>query len=185
VIDAEPRFWSRRVRGLQILLRRSFSIVRLHVLARRTRGLRSSGLDRRFEHDGRCLWQEFKAFAVRGNVLDLAVAVVIGAAFTKIVTALVNEVVMPLIGKVMPTGDWIGYQVGGIKIGVVFSAVLDFLVVAAVLFVVVVKIMGSTMRRFSRDQVPVPPPTKKCPECLEDIPVAARRCRACTSQQLS
>jgi large conductance mechanosensitive channel len=98
------------------------------------------------------------------------------------VTALVNEVVMPIVGKVLPTGDWTNYAIGGIRIGVVFSAVLDFLVVAFVLFLVVVKLMGATMRRFSHD-APSAPVSKTCPECLEVIPIAARRCRACTSPQ--
>ncbi len=131
---------------------------------------------------GMSLWQEFKSFAVRGNVLDLAAAVVIGAAFSKIVTALVSEVVMPLIGKVLPAGDWTAYTVGGIHVGQVLGAVLDFLVVAAVLFIVVVKIMGTAMRRLG-PTTPAAPATKKCAECLEEIPLAARRCRACTSLQ--
>jgi large conductance mechanosensitive channel len=127
------------------------------------------------------LWKEFKEFAVKGNVVDLAVAVVIGAAFGKIVTALVSEVVMPLVGKVLPSGDWIKYSVGGIHIGLVLGAILDFLVVALVLFLVVVKLMGAIQRR--EHQTPAAPTTKKCAECLEDIPLAARRCRACTSVQ--
>ena len=125
------------------------------------------------------LAKEFKAFALKGNVIDLAVAVVIGTAFTRIVNAIVAEIIMPLIGKVMPEGGWQGYTVGGIRVGVVFNEILQFLIVALVLFLVVVKFMGALRRK---EETP-PPASKKCGECLEDIPLAARRCRACTSPQ--
>ncbi|HKE13725.1 MAG TPA: large conductance mechanosensitive channel protein MscL [Kofleriaceae bacterium] len=128
------------------------------------------------------LWQEFKAFAVKGNVIDLAVAVVIGAAFSKIVTALVDGVVMPIVGKGLPDKNWQDFAAGGIKIGAVLGAVVDFLIVAVVLFIVVVKVLGG-LRRLAES--PVAPTTKTCAECLEVIPLAARRCRACTSQQPS
>jgi large conductance mechanosensitive channel len=124
------------------------------------------------------LLKEFKAFALKGNVIDLAVAVVIGAAFTKIVNAIVSEIIMPLVGKVMPSGGWAGYTIGGIRIGVVFNEILQFLIVAMVLFLVVVKFMGALKRKEE-----AAPSTKKCAECLEDIPIAARRCKACTSPQ--
>lgn len=128
------------------------------------------------------LLKEFKAFAVKGNVIDLAVAVVIGAAFTKIVTAIVNELVMPLIGQVVPSGDWVNYKLGGIRIGVVFSSILEFLVVSFVLFIVVVKFMGAVRKRLESREASEPS-SKKCPECLEEIPLPARRCRACASEQ--
>jgi large conductance mechanosensitive channel len=128
------------------------------------------------------LWKEFKAFAVKGNVIDLAVAVVIGAAFSKIVTALVNEIVMPLVGKVLPTGDWVGYSIGGVRVGVVLGAILDFLIVAFILFIVVIKLVGAMRRRLEE---PAAVTSKKCGECLEEIPLAARRCRVCTSPQPS
>jgi large conductance mechanosensitive channel len=128
------------------------------------------------------LWKEFKTFAVKGNVIDLAVAVVIGAAFSKIVTALVEGVVMPLVGKALPTGrGWESFAPGGIKVGTVLGATIDFLIVALVLFAVVVKLMGALQRR----KGPEAPSTKPCAECLEIIPIEARRCRACTSQQPS
>ena len=125
------------------------------------------------------LIKEFKAFALKGNVIDLAVAVVIGTAFSKIVTALVEDVIMPVVGKVMPKGGWESYTVGGLRVGHVFSEIIQFLIVAMVLFIVVVKFMGALSKR---EAVP-PPSTKKCAECLEDIPIAARRCKACTSPQ--
>jgi large conductance mechanosensitive channel len=124
------------------------------------------------------LFKEFKAFALKGNVIDLAVAVVIGTAFTKIVNTIVAELIMPLVGKVMPKGGWESYAVGGIRVGVVFNEILQFLIVAMVLFIVVVKFMGALQKKEA-----AAPSTKKCSECLEDIPIAARRCRACTSPQ--
>ncbi len=125
------------------------------------------------------LVKEFKAFALKGNVIDLAVAVVIGVAFGKIVTAIVEDLIMPVIGKVMPKGGWETYTVGGLRIGHVFSEVLQFLIVALVLFLVVVKFMGALTRK---DEA-APPASKQCAECLEQIPIAARRCKACTSPQ--
>lgn len=124
------------------------------------------------------LLKEFKAFAVKGNVIDLAVAVVIGAAFTKIVNAIVSAMIMPLVGKVMPSGNWATYTLGGMQLGVVLDALIQFIVVAMVLFVVVVKFMGALQKKEA-----AAPSTKKCTECLEDIPLAAKRCRACTSAQ--
>jgi len=126
------------------------------------------------------LMKEFKSFAIKGNVVDLAVAVVIGTAFTKIVSALVSGVIMPLVGKILPGPGWTSYEVGGVQVGLVLGAVLDFLVVAFTLFIVVVKVMGAMKHK---EDAPAAPTTKKCAECLEDIPLAARRCRACTSPQ--
>ena len=123
------------------------------------------------------LVQEFKQFVVRGNVIDLAVAVVLGAAFTKIVTAFVDGIIMPIVGAVLPGGDWRTFTVTplGIKLGSVLAATIDFLLVALVVFLVVNKLMGSFRKK---DEVPA---AKSCPECLEMIPLAARRCRACTA----
>jgi large conductance mechanosensitive channel len=128
------------------------------------------------------LVKEFKAFALKGNVIDLAVAVVIGAAFTKIVDAIVSEIFMPIIGRLMPKGlgTWASYSVAGIHVGVVISAALQFLIVALVLFLVVVKFMGAIR---GKPEAPASPAHKKCEECLEEIPLAARRCRACGSPQ--
>ena len=126
------------------------------------------------------LLKEFKAFAIKGNVIDLAVAVAIGAAFTKIVSAIVAGIVMPLLGKAMPAGGWASWEVAGMKVGLVLAAVLEFLIVALVLFVVVVKFMGALRKK---QELPPLPSDKKCPECLEEIPLAATRCRACASPQ--
>ena len=88
--------------------------------------------------------KEFKEFAIKGNVVDLAVAVVIGGAFGKIVTSLVQDLIMPIVGALMPGGDWREFTITSlnIRIGSVFGAVLDFVIVAFVLFVVVVKGLG-------------------------------------------
>jgi large conductance mechanosensitive channel len=119
------------------------------------------------------LVREFKEFISRGNVLDLAVAVVIGVAFTAIITALVDGLIMPLVTLVLPTGEWQTWAPGGFAIGPVLAAIVTFVIIAAVVFLVVVKGAGAWIKR------PPPAPTRVCPECLEAIPLAARRCRAC------
>jgi large conductance mechanosensitive channel len=99
------------------------------------------------------LWKDFKAFALKGNVIDLAVAVVIGAAFTKIVTVIVAEVIMPLIGKVMPGGSYLGWAPGGLHLGIVLGALIDFFIVAFVLFLAV----SALKRMTKRNELPPPP----------------------------
>jgi large conductance mechanosensitive channel len=121
--------------------------------------------------------KEFKAFVARGNVIDLAVAVVLGSAFSAIVTSIVNGLVMPLVAKVLPGGSWQTWAPGGFAFGAVLAAVVNFLVVALVVFVVVVKLMGSLKKK----EAPAAATTKACTQCLEQIPLAALRCRACTS----
>jgi large conductance mechanosensitive channel len=124
------------------------------------------------------LWKEFKDFALKGNVLDLAVAVVIGAAFTKIVNALVEQLFMPLINAVTPGGDWRTLTVTPLKLGLgpFLGAVLDFALVSFIIFVLVVKLRGSLVKKEVTK-----PTTKTCPECLETIPLEAKRCKFCTS----
>jgi large conductance mechanosensitive channel len=125
------------------------------------------------------LIQDFKAFALTGNVVDLAVAVVIGGAFGKIVSALVADIVMPIVGAVQPGGEWRSWQLTSLhfKVGDFLGAVVDFFLVAMVLFLVVTRLVNRAYKK------PVAPATKDCPECLEKIPLAARRCRACTAVQ--
>ena len=123
------------------------------------------------------LIQEFKGFALKGNVVDLAVAVVIGKAFGDIVTALVADVIMPIVSYALPGKSWLTWEVGGLKVGHLLGSVLDFVIIAFVLFLVVVKMMSL----FKRAEAAPTPTTKPCPECLEVIPLAAKRCRACTA----
>jgi large conductance mechanosensitive channel len=123
--------------------------------------------------------QEFKAFALKGNAFDLAVGVVIGAAFSKIVSALVDDLIMPLVGALLPGQEWREFTLTPLKfkIGHLLGSVLDFMIIAAVLFVVVQKLMGL----LKKQQEAPSPTTRACPECLEQIPLAAKRCRACTA----
>lgn len=121
---------------------------------------------------------DFKDFIAKGNVVDLAVAVVIGGAFGKIVTALVEGVIMPLVGMAVPGGDWRAFMAGPFKVGSVLGAVVDFLCIALVVFVVFVK----GMARFKTPaEAPAAPATKECPQCLEQVPAAAKKCKHCAS----
>lgn len=127
----------------------------------------------------------FKEFILRGNVMDLAVAVVIGAAFTAVVTALVKDLLTPLIAAIAGAPDFSGIAltVNGSKllIGDFFNAVIAFLMLATVVYFFVVLPMNTLMARLKRGEVAPDPTTKKCPECLSEIPMKARRCAFCTS----
>ena len=124
------------------------------------------------------MWKEWKAFALKGDVLDLAVAVVIGAAFTKIVNALVEQIFMPLINAVTPGGDWRKLTVTSLNLGLgpFLGAVLDFILVSFIIFIVVVKLRSTLVKKEEGK-----PTTRTCPECLETIPLEAKRCKFCTS----
>ena len=135
---------------------------------------------------------DFKKFAFKGNVVDLAVGVVIGGAFGKIVSALVADMVMPLVALVLPSGDW---RTSGmvlkeaadpkdnviLKYGDFIGAVLDFFVVALVLFLIVSRIIKAAEGRLAKPGDALPPATKECPACCEAVPVKATRCKFCTS----
>jgi large conductance mechanosensitive channel len=127
------------------------------------------------------LWREFKDFINKGNVVDLAIAVVVGGAFGKIVTALVSDLVMPLVNWVVPQGDWRKWEVSPLhfRLGDLLGTVVDFLTVSLVVFLVMVKIVSAARRVPAPGEAPAT--TKECPECLEMVPAAARRCRACAS----
>jgi large conductance mechanosensitive channel len=128
----------------------------------------------------------FKQFILRGNVLDLAVAVVMGAAFSAVVTALVKDLLTPLIAAIAGSPDFsrIAFTVNGsqLLIGDVLNAVIAFLMMAAVVYFFVVLPVNSLVARMRRGETPPDPTTKKCPECLSDVAIAARRCAFCTSQ---
>ena len=127
----------------------------------------------------------FKAFIFRGNVLDLAVAVVMGAAFSAVVTSLVKDLLTPLIAAVVGTPDFsrIAVEINGSKlqIGDFMNAVIAFLMVAAAIYVFVVLPVDRLTARLKSGEPPPAPTTKKCPECLSEVPIAARRCAFCTS----
>jgi len=123
---------------------------------------------------------EFKAFIIKGNVIDLAVAVVVGGAFGKIVTAFVDGMVMPLVTYVLPANiKWEEWVLGKFRIGAVLGATVNFLIIALVIFLVLVKFLG---RFIKKEESPVAPATKECPACLEQVPLKATRCKHCTGQ---
>ena len=141
--------------------------------------------------------EEFKKFALRGNVVDMAVGIIIGAAFGKIVSSLVKDVIMPPIGKLMGNVDFAGLfinlgdvpyetlaaaQEAGaatLNYGVFVNTVLDFIIVAFAIFMVI-----KAMNKLKAEEPPKAPnpTTRECPECLSEIPLAARRCKFCASE---
>ena len=127
----------------------------------------------------------FKEFVFRGNVLDLAVAVVMGAAFSAVVTALVKDLITPLIAAIVGAPDFssISLTVNGSKllIGDLLNAVISFVLQAAAVYFFIVLPVNHLMARLRRGEVSPDPTTKKCPECLSEIAIAARRCAFCTS----
>ncbi len=127
----------------------------------------------------------FKQFVLRGNVLDLAVAVVMGAAFGAVVTALVKDLITPIIAALVGKPDFssIMFTVNGSKflIGDFINAVVSFLLIAAAVYFFVVLPVNTLMARIKRGEAIPDPTTKKCPECLSEVPIAARRCAFCTS----
>jgi large conductance mechanosensitive channel len=126
----------------------------------------------------------FKQFLMRGNVIDLAVAVVIGGAFGAVVDALVKDLVTPLIAAVFGKPDFsaIQFTINGSKflIGDFINAVVSFVLVALAIYFFVVTPMNALMARRRRGEAPPDPTTKKCNECLSEIPIAARRCAFCS-----
>jgi large conductance mechanosensitive channel len=140
------------------------------------------------------MFKEFKEFIMRGNVLDLAVAVIIGAAFGKIVTSLVSDVLMPPLGLALKSVDFsnLYFDLSGghhntlaeakaagdvtLNYGLFLNSVLDFLIVAFVIFMII-----RQANKLKKAPAPVAPTTKECPFCHTSIPLAATRCPNCTS----
>jgi large conductance mechanosensitive channel len=124
----------------------------------------------------------FRDFILRGNVVDLAVAVVIGAAFTAIVNAMVADIINPLIAAIVHKPDFSAFLLningGIIKYGDFLNALLAFAIIGATLYFLVVLPVNTLMAKF-RPKVVAPPTTKPCPECLSDIPLGAKRCSHC------
>lgn len=129
------------------------------------------------------LGQEFKEFILRGNVVSLAVAVIIGAAFTNIVTALTDYIIMPIIAAFggQPDFSEIGFSINNSYFGVgsLLNAIINFVIVAAVVFFVIVKPMNALL---ARGEKPADPTTAPCPYCKTDIAIGATRCPNCTSE---
>ena len=134
--------------------------------------------------------KEFKEFAMRGNVIDMAVGIVIGAAFGKIVSSVVNDIIMPPIGMLLGNVDFTSLAVTlkaktadtaavTIKYGVFINTLLDFIIVAFAIFIVI-----RQMNRFKKieEVVPKEPTTKECPKCYSAVHIKATRCPNCTSE---
>jgi large conductance mechanosensitive channel len=125
----------------------------------------------------------FRDFILRGNVVDLAVAVILGVAFNSIVTSLVNDVLNPLIAATIGRPDFSGVVLnvgsGHIKIGNFFNAAISFLIVASVVYFAIVLPINHLLSKLKKPAPEVQPSTKACPECLSEIPLAAKRCSRC------
>ena len=126
----------------------------------------------------------FKQFLLRGNVVDLAVGVVVGAAFGAVVTAFTKDLLTPLIAAVAGKPDFsaIQFTINGSKfpVGDFINAIVSFLIVATAVYYLVVIPVNALISR-SRKEPPADPTTKKCPECLSEIPIQAKKCAFCTS----
>jgi large conductance mechanosensitive channel len=129
--------------------------------------------------------REFRDFVLRGNVVELAIAVVIGAAFGALVTALVSSFITPLIAALGGEPDFsaLDFTINGSRFtyGVFLNALLSFLIIAAVVFFLIVRPLNALMEHM-RSEAPVAEVTTACPECLSQIPAEARRCAFCTAE---
>ena len=129
--------------------------------------------------------REFREFIMRGNVVDLAIAVVIGAAFGAVITSFVADILTPLLGLIgVPDFSTAAFSVGAaeVRYGVFLNALISFLAIAGAIFLFVVKPMNALEARRQRGAEETPT-TKTCTECASEIPVAARRCGFCTQVQ--
>jgi large conductance mechanosensitive channel len=125
--------------------------------------------------------KEFQGFALKGNVIDLAVAVILGGAFGKVVDALVKNILMPLLSYVTPgPGNYRAWHVGKLEVGAFLSELINFTIIAAALFLVLKKLAGAVRKVAGLG--PEEPTTRECPYCLSAIPARASRCAHCTSE---
>jgi len=131
--------------------------------------------------------QGFKQFILRGNVVDLAVGIAIGAAFNGIVTAVVKDIITPLTGAIfhVPNFSNIAVPINGstLALGDVLNQIISFIIIAVVIYFLIVLPMNKLIEMSRRHDKPADPTEKKCPECLSEIPVAATRCAYCTQPQ--
>jgi large conductance mechanosensitive channel len=127
------------------------------------------------------IWKEFKAFAFKGNLIDLAIAFVLGVAFTAVVTSLVNDIIMPIVGGIVGDESFasLTFTFLGVEVfyGNFLTVVFNFVIIAWVLFLIIKAI--NRMQRPAADEAPA---TRECPFCLSSIPRLARRCPNCTSE---
>lgn len=129
----------------------------------------------------------FKQFLLRGNVVDMAVGIVVGAAFGAVVTGFVKDLMTPFIAAIVKQPDFsaLTFTINGSKFlyGEFVNAAVSFLIIAAAVYFFVVLPMNALIARAKKEEPPPAPTTKKCAECLSDIPIGARRCAFCTSAQ--
>jgi large conductance mechanosensitive channel len=129
--------------------------------------------------------KEFKAFLVRGNLVDMAVGVVLGVALAAVITALVGDLITPLIAAMGGNPDFsaLSFTINKSHFlyGAFVNSLIAFVVIAAVVFFLVIKPVNALMMR-RRSEAPADPTTRQCPECLSEIPIAARRCAFCTAE---
>jgi large conductance mechanosensitive channel len=129
--------------------------------------------------------KEFRDFILRGNVIDLAVGIVIGAAFGAVVNSFVGDVLTPLLGLLsIPDFSKLSFQAGdsAVTYGAFLNALISFILIAAAIFFFVVKPVNAMTARLKKPEAEAEPPIKACPFCATDIPTAATRCPNCTSQ---
>ena len=130
----------------------------------------------------------FKQFMMRGNVVELAVAVVMGGAFGAVVAALVKDLITPLLAAIVGKPDFskLGFSINGSRfpLGDFINALVAFLLVGCAVYFLVVLPINALTARMRRGEPAPDPTTKKCPECLSEVPIAARRCAFCTSTLL-
>jgi large conductance mechanosensitive channel len=122
----------------------------------------------------------FRDFILRGNVIDLAVAVIMGAAFGAVVSSVVKNLITPLIALIGGVPDFSQIRTGPLLWGNILNDVLTFLITALVVYLLIIVPINRLMARFKPAE-PAPQPTRECPECLSDIPKAARRCAFCAT----
>jgi large conductance mechanosensitive channel len=188
--EARPPRWSPRTRGAPA---RRAALLAFAVAAAIRTALRHA--PKRVSQEGAVMFSEFKAFIMRGNVLDLAVAVIIGGAFGKIVTSLVNDLIMPPIGLLLGNVDFsnLFVSLSGVEYtslaeaqkagaatlnyGMFINAVVSFLIVAFTIFVVV---RAANRLQALKPKAEATPTTRDCPHCLSTIPLKATRCAHCT-----
>lgn len=125
----------------------------------------------------KAFFKEFKDFIARGNIVDMAVGIIIGSAFTAIVTSLVEDIFTPIFGLLIPSSDFASWTIAGFAVGNFINAVITFILTAFVLFVLL-----KFINKFKKKEEPAAPTTKICPFCKSEINIEATRCPHCTSE---